>query len=109
MERHLREDTYTWAQKRVGIDPSRFGGDRTVLFPRRGLAAFRPIILRPARQSALSVGNQVKARLGSSPDLAEALATTFALEELPKGMTTARGRVGNTVHDFDPYLDREAR
>jgi hypothetical protein len=70
MERHLREDAYTWAQKRVGIDPSRFGGDRTVLFPRQGLAAFRPIILRPARQSALSVdvANQVltvKARWGS--------------------------------------------
>jgi phage terminase large subunit len=56
----------------------------------------------------LEAKDQVKARLGSSPDLAEALATTFALDELPKGMTPARG-VGHPVHDFEPYAEREAR
>lgn len=55
MKRHLREDEYNWAQKRLGIDVARFGDDRTVIFPRQGLAAFRPVIMRHARDSAVSV------------------------------------------------------
>lgn len=55
MKRHLRIDQYDWAQKRLGIDVARYGDDRTVIFPRQGLAAFRPIVLRHARNSAVSV------------------------------------------------------
>src|SRR6185436_18380446 len=29
MERHLRDDDYTWAQKRIGVDVARFGDDAT--------------------------------------------------------------------------------
>jgi phage terminase large subunit len=205
MQRHLREDHYNFAQKRLGIDPSRFGGDRTVIWPRQGLASFRPIVMRPARQSALSVDvahrvlaakarwgseltfidstggwgagitdvlrsngddvidvqfaapamdnryknrraecwmlmaeairrgaalpnlpeaiaefteptysfvggkfvlepkDAIKARLGRSPDLAEACATTYALPELPRGMAGGRADVGKALRDGDPY------
>lgn len=70
MKRHLPEDAYNWSQKRLGIDVARFGDDRTVIFPRQGLAAFHPIIMRHARDSAVSVdiANRVmleKNRFGS--------------------------------------------
>lgn len=46
MKRHYREDAYEWAQKRIGVDVARFGDDRTVLFPRQGVVAFKPIVMR---------------------------------------------------------------
>lgn len=49
MGRHLKPDAYNWSQKRLGIDCARFGDDRTVLFPRQGLAAFTPVELRGKR------------------------------------------------------------
>lgn len=55
MGKHLRAETYEWAQKRIGVDVARFGDDRTVLFPRQGLAAFEPIVMRHPRNSAVSV------------------------------------------------------
>lgn len=55
MTRHLPITAYEWAQKRLGVDVARFGDDRTVLFPRQGLAAFRPVVLRHKRDSAVSV------------------------------------------------------
>lgn len=54
MKRHLREDEYDWSQKRIGIDVARFGDDRTVLFPRQGQAAFRPVVLRNARTTDIA-------------------------------------------------------
>jgi len=48
MTRKLRPEQYQWAQKRLGIDVARFGDDRTVLFPRQGLASFRPVVMRNA-------------------------------------------------------------
>lgn len=47
--RHLREDAYSFSQKRLGVDVARFGDDRTVIFPRQGLAAMKPVIMRGAR------------------------------------------------------------
>src|SRR5574338_1652203 len=41
--RHLTEDKYGFAQKRIGVDVSRFGDDRTIIFPRQGLSAFTPV------------------------------------------------------------------
>ena len=55
MKRHLTENIYNWAQKRLGIDVARFGDDRTVIFPRQGLASFQPVTMRHARDSAASV------------------------------------------------------
>lgn len=48
MNRHLTKDTYEWSQKRLGIDVARFGDDRSVIFPRQGLASFRPVEMRIA-------------------------------------------------------------
>jgi len=55
MRRTLQPDAYSWAQKRLGIDVSRFGDDLTVLFPRQGLAAFKPVAMSHERDSAVSV------------------------------------------------------
>lgn len=206
MARHLRTDEYDWAQKRLGVDVARFGDDRTVIFPRQGLAAFRPVIMRNARttdiaarvamahakwgaeqvfvddtghwghgvidnllaagvpsiplvyhakalnpryknrraefwlQGAAWVKNggalphlpelvaelvtptytfangvfvleekeQIKKRLGRSPDLADALFQTFAIPDMPGQMLQAlRGRT-RVAHDFDPYATEEA-
>lgn len=57
MARTLRKDAYEHSQKRIGVDVARFGDDRTVLFPRQGLAAFKPVLLRNART------NEIAARL----------------------------------------------
>jgi len=71
MNRHLREDQYSWAQKRLGIDVARFGDDRTCIFPRQGLASFRPVVMRhnPATDKpSVDIANRVmiaKQRWGS--------------------------------------------
>jgi len=54
MHRHLRRDEYEWAQKRLGVDVARFGDDRTVIFPRQGQAAFRPVVLRHQRTTDIA-------------------------------------------------------
>ena len=46
MRRHLRIDQYDFSPKILGVDVAAFGDDRTVIFPRQGLAAFRPVIMR---------------------------------------------------------------
>ena len=55
MNLHPRPEAYAWAQKRIGVDVARFGDDRTVLFPRQGIVAFTPIVMRHARESSVSV------------------------------------------------------
>lgn len=54
MARRLRDDEYAWAQKRIGVDVARFGDDRTVIFPRQGLRAFRPVVMRNARTTNIA-------------------------------------------------------
>lgn len=48
MDRHVRADAYEWAQKRLGVDVARFGDDRSVIFPRQGLVAFKPRVMKGA-------------------------------------------------------------
>lgn len=48
MHRSVSKDQWDWSQKRLGIDVARFGDDRTVIFPRQGLTAFRPVEMRIA-------------------------------------------------------------
>jgi phage terminase large subunit len=205
MRRTLRPDMYAWAQKRLGVDVARYGDDRTVIFPRQGLASFRPRVLRHDRGSAVSVDiatsvitaktkwgselevfdatggwaagavdvmrasgytpldvqfaapaldpryanrraemwftlsewikgggalpnmpellaeltaptyvfnrgrlqlepkESVKARIGRSPDLADALALTFAYPDMPAALAGERGAVGKAKIDFDPW------
>lgn len=54
MKRHLTEDKYTYSQKRLGIDAARFGDDPWVIFPRQGLAAFRPVEMRAPRSQEVA-------------------------------------------------------
>lgn len=54
MKRNHAKDKYEFAQKRLGIDVARFGDDRTVIFPRQGLVAFRPAEMRNARSNEVS-------------------------------------------------------
>ncbi len=208
MRRPLRAEQFEWAQKRLGIDCSRFGDDLTVLFPRQGLAAGTPVVMRHARNSSVSVDiatqvlalkargqsemefldatggfaagtidvlraqgcepidiqfhapardpryanqraelyfaltswihrggalpnipelvaelttltytftaqgkllleskDQVKARLGRSPDRADALACTFGLPEMPRDLVLGRGSIGKVLIDYEPYAD----
>lgn len=59
MKRHLREDQYSFAAKILGVDVARFGDDQSVIFPRQGLAAFKPTTMRNADsvQGAGAVAN----------------------------------------------------
>lgn len=54
MARRLDAAVYNWAQRRLGIDVARYGDDRTVIFPRQGLQAFAPHVMRHARGSSVS-------------------------------------------------------
>lgn len=54
MRRHLQRDVYEWAQKRLGVDVARFGDDRTVIFPRQGLASFKPVVMRQVRTTNIA-------------------------------------------------------
>lgn len=49
--RHLHETVYAHAAKILGVDCGRFGGDRSVIFPRQGRAAFKPVVMRPDRST----------------------------------------------------------
>lgn len=57
MKRTIDPAEYAHVQKRIGVDVAREGDDRTVLFPRHGLVAFRPVVMRGAK------GHEVAARL----------------------------------------------
>jgi phage terminase large subunit len=204
MHRHLPSHLYDWAQKRLGVDVARFGDDRTVGFPRQGLAAFPPFIMRNARTTdiaarvareittrgieltfvddtghwghgvidnleaagypvvglnyagkalnpryknrraefwiegsqAIKAGaalpflpemiqelteptytfingvfvledkDQIKERLGRSPDLADAYMETYAMPDQPSGVLAAlKGRSTTAQHEFNPYPD----
>lgn len=54
MGKHLTSDVYEFAQKRIGVDVARFGDDATVLFPRQGLAARKPVELRNAKTTEIA-------------------------------------------------------
>ena len=58
-ERDLEASAYNWAQKRLGVDVSRYGSDPTIFFPRQGLRIGIPgtpfIVMRHKRGSPVSV------------------------------------------------------
>lgn len=54
MKRHLTQDKYDFSQRRLGVDVARFGDDRTIIFPRQGLAAFKPAEMRNARSNEIA-------------------------------------------------------
>jgi hypothetical protein len=72
MSRHYRIEDYGWAQKRLGIDCARFGDDRTIIFPRQGLAAFNPVEMRNARSHEIAARVLVgKQRFGSEMEFVD--------------------------------------
>lgn len=213
MNRSPQPGSFEWSVKRLGVDVARFGDDRTVHFPRQGLAGFQPAIMRHKRDSAVSVDianrtmsmmndgcdeaffddtvgwahgavdilrsagrdvyaiqfdkpssnpryfnmraqmwmqmaewvktgclpnipemvseltsptyffstgkfqieakDQIKKRLGRSPDLADALALTFALPDTPKregsGIRGKRSQGAGALDDYDPYAHMGGR
>lgn len=46
MNRHVREEDYSFAARILGVDVAREGDDKSVIFPRQGLAAFKPEVMR---------------------------------------------------------------
>lgn len=54
MRRKIDPKDYVFSQKRMGIDVARFGGDRTILFPRQGLQAFKVVEMRDARTNEIA-------------------------------------------------------
>lgn len=54
MDRHLRTDQYDFASRALGVDVARFGDDTTVIFPRQGMAAFKPVVMRNARTTEIA-------------------------------------------------------
>lgn len=44
--KHLRKDQYDFAARVLGVDPARFGDDRSVIFPRQGLHTLAPEVYR---------------------------------------------------------------
>jgi hypothetical protein len=44
--RYVKPDQYAWAGRVLGVDPARFGDDRSVVFPRQGLLAGKPWVYR---------------------------------------------------------------
>lgn len=205
MRRHYTPDAYAHAQRRLGVDVARFGDDRTVIFPRQGLVAFKPDVLRIARTTTIAarvaranslfkpelifvddtghwghgvidnlitagipclpinyaapshdkrykttrdliwmemanwvknggalpnmpelipeltevtytfIGGQfvvedkkmLKVRIGVSPDLADGLAETFALPEMPGEVLERVARTSASRHDWNPFEDRQ--
>lgn len=70
MRRTLHPSKFNFQQKRLGIDVARFGDDRTVIFPRQGLVAFKPVIMRNERTTAIAARVMVaKERWGSEVEL----------------------------------------
>lgn len=46
MARGLRKHQFEFREKRIGLDPARFGDDSTVMFPRQGLMSWKPRQMR---------------------------------------------------------------
>lgn len=54
MRRGYKESAYSHMQRRLGIDVALHGDDRTVLFPRQGLMAFKPVVMRTSEPADIA-------------------------------------------------------
>ncbi len=64
MKRDYKPHQYNWAQKRLGVDVSRYGDDPTIIFPRQGLVAFPPATMMHERGSPVSVNIAARVLMG---------------------------------------------
>jgi phage terminase large subunit len=72
MNRHLRPDQYGYSQKRMGVDVARGGLDKTIIFPRQGLAAFKYVEMSGANGPQVAARiMQAKAKWGSELELVD--------------------------------------
>lgn len=72
MGKHLREEQYAFAQKRLGVDVARFGLDSTIIFPRQGLASFKFIEMRQAKTDEIAARVMLaKKKWGSELELVD--------------------------------------
>lgn len=70
MRRHVLKQDYEFSQKRIGVDVARFGDDMTVLFPRQGLVAFKPVEMRNSRTNEIAARiSKAKGDWGSEMEL----------------------------------------
>jgi hypothetical protein len=53
-KRHLNEVDYAWAARIIGVDPARFGDDRSVIQMRQGRYAHKPIVLHKVDNMSLA-------------------------------------------------------
>ena len=54
MNRHYTHDQFNFAAKILGVDVARFGDDKSVIFPRQGVAAFKPFVYRNVKSYELA-------------------------------------------------------
>lgn len=54
MKRVYKENIYSHMQRRLGVDVALHGDDRTVLFPRQGLMAFKPVVMRTSEPADIA-------------------------------------------------------
>lgn len=66
INRKLQPSDYEWSQKRLGIDVSRYGDDPTIIFPRQGLRAFKPVMMMHERGSAVSTNIAARVVMGKN-------------------------------------------
>lgn len=72
MKRHISIADYGFSQMRIGCDVARFGLDSTVLFPRQGLAGFKPVQMRGARTDEIAARLKVmKGELKSEVEMVD--------------------------------------
>ena len=61
-QREVPSSSYSWSPRIFGVDPARFGGDRSVIFPRQGLRAGDPIVMQGIDNMALADRVAVEAK-----------------------------------------------
>ena len=54
MSRHYDEHQYSFAARILGVDVARMGDDKSVIFPRQGLVAFKPFAYRGVKSYELA-------------------------------------------------------
>lgn len=70
MNRGLSAGSYNWSQRRLGIDPARFGDSSSIIFPRQGLMAFPPHEMRGVRTMEIAARvMKIKGEFGSQMEL----------------------------------------
>jgi hypothetical protein len=45
VEKQIRPESYSFSQKRLGVDVARAGADKTIITPRQGLRMFKPVVM----------------------------------------------------------------